>query len=69
MNTAKKIEFEMPDVLPHGWKTKVAEALSVHPNTVKEALKRGVGDPTYERIMLCAKNKFGKPITHEHTIS
>ena len=65
MNTATKIELEMPNVLPHGWKTKVAETLDIHPNTVKEALKRGVGDPTYDRIMQCAKEKYGKPINQQ----
>lgn len=57
-----KINLELPPTLPHGWKTKVAETLTIHPNTVKEALKRGGEDPTYLRIMQTAKNMYGKPI-------
>ena len=61
MNT-KIINLELPPILPHGWKTEVAMLLGIHVNTVTNALKDGKGD-TYERIMKCAKEKYGKPIT------
>jgi IS30 family transposase len=57
-----KINLELPPTLPHGWKTAIAKILTIHPNTVKEALKRGGDDPTYLRIMKAAKEKYGKPI-------
>jgi hypothetical protein len=63
MNT-KIIHLEMPQVLPHGWKQDVATTLGIHPNTVTNALKEGKGD-TYDRIMKCAKERYGKPVTSE----
>lgn len=60
MNT-KIINLELPPVLPHGWKTEVATTLGIHQNTVTNALRDGKGD-TYDRIMKCAKEKYGKPI-------
>lgn len=59
MNT-EIIKNEMPTILPHGWKRKVASALGIHANTVTNALKDGSGD-TYDRIMKTAKEKYGKP--------
>jgi len=59
MNTTQTLHLEMPPVLPHGWKKEVATLLGVHPNTVKNALNDGRGD-TYERVMKCAKEKYGK---------
>lgn len=53
------INTELPPVLPHGWKQEVAKALGLHRNTITNALAIGNGD-TYERIMKCAKEKFGK---------
>jgi len=58
----QKLHLEMPPVLPHGWKKEVAALLGVHPNTVKNALNEGQG-ATYERIMKCAREKYGKPKT------
>jgi len=63
MNT-KIIQLEMPQVLPHGWKQEVAGILGIHQNTVTNALKEGKGN-TYDRIMKCAKEKYGKPVTTE----
>ena len=63
MNTAVILQLEMPAILPHGWKKEVATTLGIHPNTVKNALISGNGE-TYERIMKCAKEKYGKPINH-----
>ena len=57
----KIIKTELPTVLPHGWKTEVATTLNIHPNTVTNALNAGNGEQ-YERIMKCAKEKYGKPI-------
>lgn len=51
----------MPDVLPHGWKKAVGDTLGLHRNTVQHAIKRGGTDPTYQRIMKCAKEKYGIP--------
>ncbi len=59
---AQKLTLEMPAVLPHGWKTQVARTLGLHRNTVKEAIRRGGDDPTYQRIMKTAKEKYGKPV-------
>lgn len=50
---------EMPDFLPHGWKTKVAEALGIHPNTVNNNLKKRKGE-TFEKIKQVAITKWGK---------
>jgi len=55
------LNLELPPTLPHGWKGKVAKALSVHKNTVTNALKAGNGD-TYNRIMTTAKQMYGTPI-------
>jgi len=60
MNT-KIINLEMPQILPHGWKKEVAALLGIHVNTVTNALHDGKGI-TYDRIMKCAKEKYGKPI-------
>ena len=59
------IETEMPALLPHGWKKQVARALDLHPNTITNALRAGNGE-TYERIMKCAKEKFGKQTTQNN---
>ncbi len=56
-----KVEYQLPTVMPHGWKMGVAKALGVHRNTVKNNLNEGKGD-MYDRIMQCAKEKYGKPI-------
>lgn len=61
----KTLTLEMPAVLPHGWKTQVANTLGLHRNTVKEALRRGGDDPTYLRIMKTAKEKYGNPINQK----
>lgn len=50
----------LPAVLPHGWKTRVAKAIGVHPNTVKNNLQAGQGE-TYDRIMHTAKQIYGIP--------
>lgn len=65
MNT-KIINLELPPILPHGWKNEVAELLGIHRNTVTTALKDGHGD-TYDRIMKCAKEKYGKPVNQTQT--
>jgi len=54
------IETETPPILPHGWKSEVATLLGIHPNTVTNALNAGKGS-NYNRIMKCAKEKYGKP--------
>lgn len=55
------INLELPPTLPHGWKKGVAKTLRISRNTVTNALNSGNGD-TYERIMKCAKEKYGKPV-------
>lgn len=55
------IHYELPEVLPHGWRKAVASRLKIHRNTVKEAIKRGGEDETYKRIMHTAAILFGKP--------
>lgn len=64
MNT-KIIQLELPPSLPHGWKKEVAKALGIHRNTVTTALHDGKGE-TYDRIMKCAKEKFGKQTTQNN---
>ena len=59
MENKLMLNLELPPVLPHGWKKEVAGLLGIHANTVTNALEKGKGD-TYERIMLAAKNKYGK---------
>jgi len=39
----------IPDFLPHGWKTNVANILGIHKNTLTKALKSQKGE-TYEKI-------------------
>ena len=58
--TTQIIETEKPLLLPHGWKKEVAELLKIHQNTVTNALEAGKGK-NYDRIMKCAKEKYGKP--------
>ena len=58
------IELVLPTVLPHGWKSEVARTLGIHINTITNALKAGSGE-TYNRIIKCAKEKYGKPIKIE----
>ena len=48
----------LPDFLPHGWKTEVAEVLGVHRNTITNALKAGRGE-TYNRVVKIAIEKWG----------
>lgn len=63
-----KITYELPKVLPHGWKGEMARLLGIHRNTVANAIKRGEKDPKdplYIQIMQMAKNKYGKPIKVE----
>ncbi len=61
MTKTLKVDYELPAVLPSGWKGSVAVALGIHRNTVTNALNAGSGE-TYERIIQCAKIKYGKPI-------
>ncbi len=57
-----KVEYAMPKGgFPHGWKTCVANVLSIHPNTVKNNLQQGCGE-MYELIMKTALEKYGTPI-------
>ena len=63
MNTK---ELVLPVVLPPGWRKAVAKALELHPNTIYHAMKRGGDDPTYQRIVIALKVKYGKkPIKKE----
>lgn len=57
----KKVELIMPPVLPHGWKKEVAKTLGIHTNTITNNLNAGSGI-MYDKIMRCAKEKYGKPI-------
>lgn len=59
---AKIINLELPPVLPHGWKKEVAKLLKVSRNTVTNALNKGKGE-SFDRIMKCAKEKYGVPTT------
>lgn len=61
MNKTLIVQYELPPILPHGWKKEVAATLGIHYNTVTNALAAGKGD-TYNRIMECAKNKYGHPV-------
>lgn len=61
------IKLELPPTLPHGWIKEVAKTLKIHRNTVTNALSAGKGD-NYERIMKCAKEKYGKPINTTQTV-
>lgn len=67
MEKTVKVEPANPALFPHGWKTEVASILDIHPNTVKNALNRGLRNPkdeTYLQIMKCAQEKYGKPINN-----
>lgn len=60
-----KITYELPKVLPHGWKKEVASLLCIHRHTLANALERGEINPNddlYKRIIKVAKVKYGKPI-------
>ena len=59
MNTQIIKNTELPTFLPHGWKKEVAQALGVHPNTIKYALHAGNG-LTYNKIVKTAIEKYGK---------
>lgn len=59
MKTVIVKKTSLPEFLPHGWKTQVAKALGIHPNTVKNAIHAGKGE-TYERIKKVATEKWGK---------
>jgi len=50
---------DLPEFLPHGWKSEVAKILGIHRNTVKNALDAGRGE-TYEKIKKIAILKWGK---------
>lgn len=50
---------QLPDFLPHGWKTQVAKILGIHPNTVKNAIQSRKGE-TYEKIKQVAITKWGQ---------
>ncbi len=54
-------KHEMPELLPHGWKQVVARELGMHRNTIANALRRGEGE-AYNRIMACARMRYGKVI-------
>jgi hypothetical protein len=62
---ATKITYELPKILPQGWKTAVAGILGIHRNTLTKAIKRGGEDPMYVKIMNVARQKYGKPIKTE----
>lgn len=49
----------LPDFLPHGWKSEVAEVLGVHRNTITNALRTGRGE-TYNRVVKVAIEKWGR---------
>lgn len=49
----------LPDFLPHGWKSEVAEAMGVHRNTITNALRAGEGD-TFNRVLKVAIAKWGR---------
>lgn len=59
------LDLQLPQALPHGWKKEVASLLKVSRNTVTNALRAGNGK-NYERIMKCAKEKYGKPKSINH---
>ena len=65
MAQTKTLELELPPILPHGWKKKVARLLGIHENTVTNALKAGNGK-NYERIIKCAKEKYGTQTTQKN---
>lgn len=59
---ATKITYELPKVLPHGWKREVARLLGKHRNTVTNALRKGKthpDDPLYKMILKVATEKYG----------
>lgn len=57
--------MQLPPILPHGWKKKVAEVLGIHYNTVTNALREGTGE-TYNRIIKTATEKYGTPINKQY---
>ena len=50
---------KLPQFLPFGWITEIADVLGVHRNTVNRHLKKGSG-VMYDRIVKAAANKYGK---------
>lgn len=58
-----KITYELPAILPHGWKSEVAKTLGIHRHTVRNAVNQGETHPMYSKIMAVLKNKYGTPIT------
>jgi len=53
-------ELKIPEILPHGWRTKVASALGIHRNSVYNALQRADDDPLRMRVMHTIAQKYGK---------
>ncbi len=59
MSTKKLESPELPQFLPHGWKTEVAKILGVNPITVKRNINKGSGQ-LFERIVKTAAAKYGE---------
>ena len=57
-----KIEYELPPILPTGWRKEVARIMKVHRNTVYNILQEGESHPRYAELMNIAKINFGKPV-------
>ena len=58
METKYLTKQELPQFLPHGWKTEVAKVLGIHPITVKRSIRKGFGE-TYQKIVKVAIAKYG----------
>ncbi len=56
----KTFNKELPQFLPHGWRTEVAKSLNIHRNTVYKAIKRGEDDITYRKIIHVLEQKYGE---------
>jgi hypothetical protein len=55
-----KVEKELPEFLPQGWKGEVAKRIGIHPNSMCRIL-RNKRSPNYMRIVETAKSLYGKP--------
>ena len=60
MNTLK-IKYELPTILPHGWKKEVAKELKIHKNTITNSLKAKKGI-NYVKIIEKAMQLYGNQI-------
>ncbi|HON53442.1 MAG TPA: hypothetical protein P5243_09155 [Bacteroidales bacterium] len=57
----KSTKYQLPTILPHGWRNEVSKLLGIHRMTVYKALQRGENDAMYKKIMHVAAQKYGKP--------